>query len=374
VACQVSRANGLLRATVTPLASIFGSGFLIIVPVLERGLGGSAVLGVVAVCILAWLVGEVVRHNVRSVEQLQDDGALSVGTRGLERLSDALIMLAYVISVALYLRILAQYLVGYLTGTSDYAEQLVTIGAVAFIAAVGITKGFRGLSLIERVALGTVLVLTVILGVALFAKDLGEGITIPSSTGGSLVHRLRLLGGVLITVQGFETVRYLADKYDRRTRLLASQLSQLVSTLVYVVLVAVATPVMIIDGVGGDRDLLDLVTRTVPYLALPLVLGAVLSQFAAAIADTVAARGNLKHLLPKAPAWVAYAGTAVAVSLLVLAVDLFTLVVIASRAFAAYYCVQSVVAARTASGARRYAFVAMATVLLGIVLFAKPIG
>lgn len=61
----------MLRATVTPLASIFGSGFLIIVPVLERGPGGSAVLGVAAVCVLAWLVGEVVRDNVRTVEQLR---------------------------------------------------------------------------------------------------------------------------------------------------------------------------------------------------------------------------------------------------------------------------------------------------------------
>lgn len=132
----------MLWATVTPLASIFGSGLLIIVPVLERGLGGSVLLGVAAVCVLAWLAGEVIRHNIRTVKQLQDDGALSVGTRRLERLSDTLIMPACVISVALYLRILAQYLVGYLIGASDHAEQFVTIGVVALIAASGSRGAF----------------------------------------------------------------------------------------------------------------------------------------------------------------------------------------------------------------------------------------
>ena len=41
-------------AVVTPLASILGSGLLIIVPVLERTLGALAVFGAVAVCAVAW--------------------------------------------------------------------------------------------------------------------------------------------------------------------------------------------------------------------------------------------------------------------------------------------------------------------------------
>jgi hypothetical protein len=59
-------ARAIALATVTPLASIFGSGFLIIIPILERELGALAAAGMAAVCLLAWVVGIAIRHNVAS--------------------------------------------------------------------------------------------------------------------------------------------------------------------------------------------------------------------------------------------------------------------------------------------------------------------
>jgi hypothetical protein len=377
LAVQLDRASSgpLLRATVTPLASIFGSGFLIIVPVLERGLGGAAVIGVTAVCALAWVVGSAVRHNVLVVEPLKEAGTLDEGTRRLEWLSDALIVVAYIISVALYLRIMAQYVVAYVASPSETAERVLTTGAITVIAVVGLTRGFRGLSTLERLALGAVLAMTAMLGAALFGTDIGS-FSIPPATSASLGRTLLLLGGVLITVQGFETVRYLTDRYDRDTRVNASRLSQVISAWVYISLVALATPLMA-DASGHlvDRDLLDLIRRAVPALALPLVLGAVLSQFSAAVADTVAAHGNLRTLSPGVGHRIPYLLTAVAASILSWSVDLFTLVVIASRAFAAYYCVQALVAMRTSERRVRQAgFAALSLVLLGISLFAEPVG
>ncbi|MEO9174641.1 MAG: hypothetical protein ABI317_03925, partial [Gaiellales bacterium] len=58
----------LVAATATPLASIFGSGFLIIVPVLESAFGRRAVFAVALVCAVAFLAGIAVRHNVRYLE------------------------------------------------------------------------------------------------------------------------------------------------------------------------------------------------------------------------------------------------------------------------------------------------------------------
>ena len=118
-------AGVVLRATVTPLASIFGSGFLIIVPVLERGLGGAAVIGVSAVCGLAWVVGSAIRHNVIVVEPLKEEGTVAPALHRLEWLSDALIVVAYVISVALYLRIMAQYVGTYVFGPSETIERVI---------------------------------------------------------------------------------------------------------------------------------------------------------------------------------------------------------------------------------------------------------
>ena len=58
----------VLLASVPPLASIFGSGFLIIVPVLESAFGRRAVFAVALVCVVAFLAGIAVRHNIRYVE------------------------------------------------------------------------------------------------------------------------------------------------------------------------------------------------------------------------------------------------------------------------------------------------------------------
>ena len=46
------------RATVTPLASIIGSGFLVLAPLLVREFGRLAVLVMAGLCAVAYLVGE----------------------------------------------------------------------------------------------------------------------------------------------------------------------------------------------------------------------------------------------------------------------------------------------------------------------------
>jgi hypothetical protein len=45
---SAGRRSTVIEAAVTPLASILGSGLLIIVPVLERTLGGLSVFGVIS--------------------------------------------------------------------------------------------------------------------------------------------------------------------------------------------------------------------------------------------------------------------------------------------------------------------------------------
>ena len=59
-----------------------------------------------------------------------------------------------------------------------------------------------------------------------------------------IVVEQRHAAGIVITVQGFETVRYLGDEYDGPTRGWASRLAQLISASIYIGFVAVATPAM----------------------------------------------------------------------------------------------------------------------------------
>ncbi len=225
------------------------------------------------------------------------------------------------------------------------------------------------------------LTLTTVLGAALFLNDagdlLGSGLDLPPVPDRGLIDVLLVLGGVVITVQGFETVRYLADEYDRETRIWACRLSQLVSTSIYIGFVAVATPVMGLGtSDGADETLLDITGRVVPLLSLPLVIAAVLSQFSAATADTVAADGNLNSLFSNAMrGWRSFAVTGAGAILLIWIAPTFTIIAIASRAFAAYYALQCIVALRTSEGpAAKVGFGILAAILAVIALLAEPAG
>ncbi len=371
----------VLFATVTPMASIFGSGFLIIVPVLERTMGSRAVIGAIAVCALAWVMGTAVRHNVRVVEPLIAHRELDRTSLRVDLIADGVIVIAYIISVALYLRIMAEYIVGFVFEDGNLRwEKATACAAVVLITVVGIRRGFHGLELLERAALGIVLALTFALGLTLLIQDgqelFGPGLTLPPVPEVSLWTLLLVLGGIVITVQGFETIRYLGDQYDAETRIWASRLAQVIATIVYVGFVAVATPVMGLGTEAGpDNTLLDVTRRVAPLLTIPLVVSAVLSQFSAATADTAAADGNLRALfnwMRGARPYLVSGGAAIA---LASTVGTFLIISIASRAFAAYYAMQAFIAARTCRGyARRVGYYSLALLMLAVTLLAEPAG
>ena len=89
----------LIAATSTPLASIFGSGFLIIVPILNGAAGQYSVVAMVIVCALAYCVGHAIRFNIANAQPLLESGGAESHTQMLERSSDLALVAAYVISV-----------------------------------------------------------------------------------------------------------------------------------------------------------------------------------------------------------------------------------------------------------------------------------
>ncbi len=371
----------LLFATVTPLASILGSGLLIIVPVLEGVLGRWSFLGALGVVAIAWLVGIAVRHGVRVVEPKATDGSLDPTTRRLEQVADAVIVVAYIISVALYLRIMAQYVVQYTAGSgSGLAERVIACAVIVLIVAIGVTRGFSGLDVLDRISLAVVLALTTVLGVTLAVRggvDLAGGdLDLPPVPDESLAHTLLVLGGIVITVQGFETVRYLGDTYDGPTRIRASRLAQLAAGTIYVGFVIVSTPFMGLGtDAGADATLIDITERAAPLLVLPLVISAVLSQFSAATADTASADGNLRGLSSWMTGPRPFLVSGVAALALAATVPTYTIVAVASRAFAAYYAVICVVALRTCEGrARKVGYGLLAALMVAIAALAEPAG
>jgi hypothetical protein len=369
----------LINATCTPLASIFGSGFLVIVPILAGAVGPFSVVAMAGICGLAYAVGSVIRFNITHAEPVLADHPPE-STKSLEHASDLALILAYVISVCLYLHILSSFVLGGFHLDTELNENLLTTGIIGAIMAIGLTKGLDELEFLEDWALYITFVIIALLltGFAFYDWSAWRsitGFTWPQPKAHSPWEILTIIAGTLIVVQGFETTRYLENEFDARTRVRASRWSQIISTCVYLFFVAAATPLVhALNGHYGDNSLIKLAGVASGLLVAPLIIAAAMSQFSAAVADTLAATGNLEeltedHLKSKWGTILVGSGAVV----LTWSANTLEIVAIASRAFAFYYMLQCLVAMTVSESFRKkIGFFAIAAVLAFITIFAKP--
>ena len=371
----------LIDATSTPLSSIFGSGFLIIVPVLAGAVGAYSVFAMAGVCALAYAVGSVIRFNIANAEPVLA-GTPGEATLSFERSSDLALVLAYIISVCLYLHILSAFVLGGFHADNELNENLLTTAVIALIVAIGVTRGLKALDFLERWGLYITLLIIALLLLGFAHYDWtvwggAAGITLPVALDHTPWEVLTIVAGTLIVVQGFETTRYLGNDFDAGVRIRASRWSQIISTAVYLVFVALALPVVhTLNGVYDDNSLISLVGVAAALLAVPLIVAAALSQFSAAVADTLAATGNMQeathgHLKSR---WgcILVGGGAIA---LTWSADTFEILALASRAFAFYYMLQCLVAISVSRSTVQRVGMAMVAAALGfITVFAVPAG
>ena len=368
------------QALSTPLASIFGSGFLVIVPILTGAVGTWSPLVMLGICVLAWFVGSTVRFNIRHVEPALADSP-PAATLSLERSADLALVVAYMISVCLYLHILSAFVLSGLNVDSNFNEDLLTTAIIVLITVVGIT---RGLDLLEELELWA-LVATLLIIVALVAGFAWYDFVEVGSSNWSWPKKpertpwevLTIVGGTLIVVQGFETTRYMGEKYSADERVESSRLAQIISTTVYVVFVGLSMPVVhLLDGQYDDNSLISMTAIAAGLLVVPLIVAALLSQFSAAVADTLAACGGLEeithaHLQAR---W-AYILIGMVAMALTWSADTYQVLALASRAFALYYMLQCLVALSVADSVpRRLGFGLLAATLAFVTLFSVPAG
>jgi len=369
----------LISATTTPLSSIFGSGFLIIVPILAGAVGVFSVFAMAAVCALAYAVGSVIRYNITHVEPVLADKPPEL-TLSFERISDLALILAYVISVCLYLHILSSFVLGSFNADTELNENILTTAIIVFIMAIGVTKGLDDLEVLEKWGLYITLLIIVLLlaGFAIYdgsAWRSEAGITLFKATPHTPWEMLTIVAGTLIVVQGFETTRYLGDEFKANIRVSASRWSQIISTSVYLLFIAAAMPLVhTLNGQYDDNSLIKLAGVASAILVAPLIIAATLSQFSAAVADTLAATGNMQettHGELKAKFGTLLVGCGAIV--LSWSADTLEIVALASRAFAFYYMLQCLVAISVSkSTSQRIAMAVIATVLGFITIFAVP--
>jgi len=339
------------RATITPLASIIGSGFLVLGPILAGAYGALAPLAMAGLCGVAYLFGWAIRHNIKTIEH---DGADRPELdKKVEGLASWTLAFAYFISVAYYLNLFGSFGVRMTPFNDPVHARLLTSALFLLILAVGWSRGFRALERLEQVSVGLKLAiiagLLVGLGMHFFAQA-GDGaleIHAPTLTGW---NTLTLGFGLIVTVQGFETSRYLGDAYGAKMRRQSMVVAQLIATAIYVAYIGLLTYVIAPGDVSGEETaIIDMMVVVAPVLPLLLVVAALAAQFSAAIADTSGSGGLIVELSRSRISEKNAYALLVAVGLvLTWSFDVFEIIAHASRAFALYYGLQSAIAALSA--------------------------
>lgn len=364
-------------ATVTPLASIMGSGFLISAPLLANIVGIYSVFFMGGLLVLAYGVGGAIRFNIRNFEPIENAGMGPAQVLAL--ISRIISSVAYCISISYYLQLLAAFSLHFFDVSEPAIANLVTSALLILIAGIGIWKGLGRLEKIERyvVALNLGMVGALICGlVAYNAGALFQGKwSLPDVDNSIDFTDLRILLGLLIVVQGFETSGYLGEAHSQDQRIKTMKYAQLISAVIYLLFIGFST-LLFYPGLGADVTAIIVMTAPVAAL-LPILLSvaAIGSQFSAAVADTSGAGGLLGDLskgkLTEKSCYVLI----LAITLgLTWVSDVNEIISYASRAFAAYYFLQCLVAFRVAreqkkSGAGLYAFlgvVCLAVTVLGL--------
>jgi hypothetical protein len=365
------------RAMTTPLASIIGSGFLVLGPILDNEYGAYAPAVMAALCVGSYLFGAAIRYNMRALE-----AEVTHWPHGVETLSSWALSFAYIVSVAYYLNLFGAFAVS-LTPFDDVVfARIVTSAIYLVIARVGWTRGFRSLEAMEYISVTVKLAIIagLLVGLAFFfAERTGQGALVLLEPRISGWAALTLGFGLLVTVQGFETSRYLGATYDTETRVRSMKWAQWLSAAIYM------TYILLLGYVFPREDLqlsetaiVDMMGVITPLLPLLLVAAALAAQFSAAVADTSGSGGLMAELSgQRIRPRMGYLILTVVGLALTWVTDVFQIISYASRAFAVYYAMQAAMAAlaahRRGQMKRVAGFTALAVLGFAIAIFGQAV-
>ena len=336
------------RATVTPLASIIGSGFLVLAPLLVREFGTHAIWVMAGLCGVAYLVGEAIRFNISRRDIAPEQTQRLSAT--LETASSWTLAAAYVISVCYYLNLFGAFALSMVLPDSPIAGKLLTSAVLVVIALIGWTRGLRGLERAESitVAIKLAVIAGLLGGMANFTWELAGRGALQSGGGHFNWDSLRLAFGLIITVQGFETSRYLREAYNADTRIRTMRRAQWLSMAIYLTYVGFAGLDFAATSLPlKETAIIGMMQPIATVLPILLVVAALAAQFSAAVADTNGCGGLTQEMSKgRVSSRLAYVALAALALGLTWAADIYQIISYASRGFAVYYALQCALASR----------------------------
>lgn len=339
------RSSKTWHATVTPLASIIGSGFLVSAPLLILATGQWALLVMAAIVMLAYAIGASIRFNIFYVEPLLNKPFEIPWIERIELLSRPILSIAYIISVAFYLKLLSAFVLYGIGLTNPWYENGLTSLLLLFIGLVGKFRGLSMLELLETYSVNTKLaiIFAVIATHFLYNSELiakGQWI-LKAYPHESWWMGFRKVLGLLIIVQGFETSRYLGYAYNATLRIQTMRYAQWISGSIYLLFVAVAMIVFNNIHQINETSIISLCRIVAPVLPFLLIIAASMSQFSAAVADSIGSAGLLAEATHRK---ISVNNSYLLISLVALSLtwltNIYEIITVASKAFAIYYALQ----------------------------------
>lgn len=370
-------------ATVTPLASIIGSGFLVSAPlvILVSGIWAPAVM--LCIVTVAYGLGCVMRHNIAVVEPILKSGNQKSIVIYLEGISKPILGIAYIVSVAFYLQLLSAFVLKMLGFDEVLYENLLSVFILSLVGIIGKIRGLSFLEFLEKYSVNiklsiilSLLVLFLIYDVRIYAEGNLQTNILNNSFSFDTV---RTLLGFLIIVQGFETSRFLSSEHAADMRIKTMKYAQIISGFIYVSFVTLTLGIFDQVDEITEVSIMDFTKVVAPILPFLLLIAAVMSQFSAALADTLGSSG----LIAECSKYRVSEKTAIlAVALLAIILTIFTNIVeiisLASKAFAIYYGLQCIICACLAINNKKYTValfsIILSLVMLIVVLLGMPVS
>jgi len=340
------RCSNIWKATVTPLASIIGSGFLVVTPLFILILGKFALLATIGMVLVAYLMGYVMRFNIFYLEPQIIKPMATTFIVVLEHFSYPVLGAAYLISVPFYIKLLSLFLLRGINTKNNFIANCIATLLIGFIGLIGKIRGFKSLEFLEEYAVNIKLsiIFSMIIGLIIYNLNLlhSNSWHLTISTPELGIETIRKLLGTIIIVQGFETSRFLGLTYDTGIRIKTMRYAQIISGIIYIVFVGLSLVVFDTVQAVTETSIIDISEKIAIVLPYLLIVAAILSQFSASIADTVSAGGlfseaTARRLKPNNN----YLLIAVIAIGLTWATNIFQIISLASRAFALYYAIQA---------------------------------
>jgi hypothetical protein len=365
------------KALVVPLANIMDVGFIVLSPIIVGLVGYAAPLFMLAICLLAIAMGFVIAFNIRNFEPIE---STATGTLGfLSNASSWSLAGASVVNIAYYAQVLMTLILLPLSLYSAGATTTTSALLLGLLAAYGVFFGLSKLNDIgdRTTAFSLAAITAIVVAFVVFniQEALGGRFDLPSYSPTIDANTVRQLLGFFAIVQGFEASRYLGKRFSADERISTMRLAQYISTVTFVALLA-AILILFVDLKPKLTEsavfvVADAVTPVLPFI---LLAAAVSSEFSA-ITNAVVSRSELlveasRGRLPRRATFPLLLVPAILVTLLT---DVQAAVALASRVFALYYLLQSLIAIVLASRQRAWgkvvAFGALAVAMATIMVF-----